>query len=236
MQKLFLYLLLILIPSHIATIKTVNAASHASNTQIEEVELAEMTDSQQLYAEMGLEGMVNFTAFEQALNGYKQIDRQKEIMTLIDFTKPSTEERLYVFDMSERKLLFSSHVSHGKNSGDKYAKHFSNELGSYKSSLGFYITENTYNGRNGYSLVLNGLEKGINHRAKERAIVIHGARYSNTSTITSTGRLGRSLGCPALPQKVSKPIIDTIKKGSVLYIYADSPEYTKRSNYISTQG
>lgn len=236
MQRLFLYLLLILIPAHFVAIKTMSATSHTSIPLPEEEQTTEMTASQQLYTEMGLEGMVNFTAFEQALSGYNQIDRQKEVMTLIDFTKPSTEERLYVFDMNERKLLFSSHVSHGRNSGDNYAKYFSNEVGSYKSSLGFYITAHTYNGKNGYSLVLDGLEKGINHRAKERAIVIHGAPYSNTSTIASTGRLGRSLGCPALPQKVSKPIIDTIKKGSVLYIYADDPEYLKKSSYISAQG
>lgn len=137
--------------------------------------------------------------------------------------------------MRHKKLLFSSLVSHGKNSGGNYATSFSNENGSLKSSLGFFLTENTYQGKNGYSLVLNGLEKGINDRAKERAIVIHGAAYSNPSVIASSGRLGRSFGCPALPQAVSKPIINTIKGGSLLFIYANNQNYLAYSPILSKQ-
>lgn len=187
----------------------------------------------ELYTEMQLEDVVNYVAFSQALAGYKQIESQKEIMTLIDFSKPSTEERLYVFDMNERKLLYSSHVSHGKNSGTNYAEHFSNEVGSYKSSLGFFLTGNTYMGRNGYSMVLNGLEEGVNDKAKERAIVVHGSAYSNPAVIARSGRLGRSLGCPALPLQLTKPIINTIKEGSVLFIYAENDDYVKRSSFVS---
>lgn len=194
----------------------------------------EVSSCRQLYQEMQLDGVVNFEAFKQAITGYHKIeDKTKEILTLVDFSKPSTEERFYVFDMRHKKLLFSSLVSHGKNSGGNYATSFSNENGSLKSSLGFFLTENTYQGKNGYSLVLNGLEKGINDRAKERAIVIHGAAYSNPSVIASSGRLGRSFGCPALPQAVSKPIINTIKGGSLLFIYANNKNYLAYSPILS---
>ena len=195
---------------------------------------AEVDECAELYTSMQLEGIVNYTAFRQAVEGYKKIsNRNRDILTLIDFSKPSTEKRLYVFDMKNRKMLYNSLVSHGRNSGENYATSFSNEYGSYKSSLGFYLTETTYSGRNGYSLILDGLEKGINDKAKERAIVVHGASYANPSVIKGGGRLGRSLGCPALPQKVSKPIIDAIKGGSVMYIYAEKPEYFAQSEILS---
>lgn len=228
MQVLFLYSLFFLVPAFFSNVQT----TAEEPTVVEDV----LSESEQLYMEMQLEGVVKYEAFEQALEGYHQIDHQKGIMTLIDFSKPSTEKRLYVFDMNEQKLLFVSYVSHGKNSGGNFAKYFSNRVGSYKSSLGFYVTENTYMGSNGYSLVLNGLEKGINDRAKERAIVIHGASYSNASMIVSAGRLGRSMGCPALPTQINRPIIDAIKEGSVLYIYADNPEYEKKSSFLSFRG
>ena len=179
----------------------------------------------QLYTDMQLDNVVDYTAFEQAITGSQAIERRnKDIITLIDFTKPSTEERLYVLD-----------ISHGKNSGGNYATSFSNKVNSYKSSLGFFVTENTYQGKNGYSLVLNGLEKGINDRAKERAIVVHGANYCSPSVAASAGRLGRSFGCPALPQSLAKPIINTIKNGTLLYIYANDKDYLSQSTILSTE-
>lgn len=224
MYKIFFYFLLLFIP--------VNFSQRESF----EPYTFEVSSCKQLYNEMQLEGIVNFTAFEQAIAGYDKIgEKTKEILTLVDFSKPSTEERFYVFDMRHKKLLFTSLVSHGKNSGGNYATSFSNENGSLKSSLGFFLTENTYQGKNGYSLILNGLEKGINDRAKERAIVIHGAAYSNPSAIASSGRLGRSFGCPALPQTVSKPIINTIKGGSLLFIYANNQNYLTYSPILSGQ-
>lgn len=193
-----------------------------------------VSSCQLLYNEMELDGVVNYDAFEKAVAGYNKIgQKSKEILTLVDFSKPSTEERFYVFDMRHKKLLFTSLVSHGKNSGGNYATSFSNKTGSLKSSLGFFLTENTYQGRNGYSLILDGLEKGINDKAKERAIVIHGAAYSNPSVIASSGRLGRSFGCPALPLAVSKPIINTIKGGSLLFIYANNQNYLSYSPILS---
>lgn len=186
-----------------------------------------------LYRDMQLEGIVNWKAFRQAVAGYERIEgRRRDVLTLIDFSLPSTAKRLFVFDMAQRKLLFSSVVAHGKNSGENYATSFSNEYGSYKSSLGFYLTETTYQGRNGYSLILDGLEKGINDRARERAIVVHGAAYADPSVAVRGGRLGRSFGCPALPQKLSRPIIDAIKGGSVLFIYAEASDYLAHSTVL----
>lgn len=178
-----------------------------------------------MYHDMQLDNVVSYEAFLKAVEGFNRIEQKKKnILTLIDFTRPSTEQRLCVIDMDRRKVLYTSVVAHGRNSGGNYATSFSNKEGSYKSSLGFYLTENTYNGKNGYSLVLEGLEKGINDKARARAIVVHGAAYADPAN-TAGGRLGRSLGCPALPRAIARPVIDTIKEGSVLFIYADSREY-----------
>lgn len=182
---------------------------------------------------MKLNDLIDYSVFEKVITGYKKVaPEKKEIITLIDFTKPSSEKRFFVIDLKEKKLLFASHVSHGKNSGENFATSFSNQNGSHKSSLGFYITEGTYQGKNGYSLILDGLEKGINDQAKERSIVIHGAAYSEPSAITSSGRLGRSFGCPALPRSVNKQVIDIIKGGSLLFIYADDKNYLTHSRLL----
>lgn len=203
-----------------------NLKSYASNR-------TSSLNSHSLYLDLGVKDL-NFQAFNNAINGYNKIQsHKKEILTLIDFSKSSTEERLYVFDLKHKKLLFKSHVAHGRNSGANFANSFSNKNGSNKSSLGFYLTAETYQGKNGYSLKLDGLEKNINDNARQRAIVIHGASYANPDII-KTGRLGRSLGCPALPQKLNKPIIDTIKDGSVLFIYAPDENYTKSSSFLKS--
>lgn len=223
MQRFLVFLFLIFIPlSHFSSGRSVLQAS-------------DISDCYKLYAEMQLQNVINFEAFEQAVTGYKHIKaKNKGILTLIDFSKPSTEERLYILDMKQKRLICSSVVSHGRNSGNNYATSFSNISGSYKSSLGFYVTENTYNGKNGYSLILDGLESGINDKAKERAIVMHGAPYSNPSVIASSGRLGRSLGCPAVPQALCKKIINTIKGGTILFIYANDKNYAKKSTILSS--
>lgn len=196
-------------------------------------ERSSVPNSRALYHEIALAGTIDYAVFERAIAGYNRMGgHDKDILTVIDFTKPSTEKRLFVIDLKLKKILFISYVAHGRNSGEKYATSFSNREGSFKSSLGFYKTENTYYGKNGYSLVLDGLERGINDKAKERAIVMHGATYANPSTIRSCGRLGRSLGCPALPLAVSKKIIDTIKGGTLLYIHGDDKTYASRSTFI----
>ncbi len=189
---------------------------------------------EQLYGDLALSGKVDYTIFERAWAGYRRIDgRKKEMLTLIDFTKPSTDKRLYVIDIRDRKILFETHVAHGQGSGENYATSFSNRTGSHQSSLGFYLTENTYIGSNGYSLVIDGLEPGINDNARSRAVVVHGAAYAEPSIAAAQGRLGRSWGCPALPASVNRAVIDAIKNGSVLYIHADDPNYVAQSSFLS---
>lgn len=193
-----------------------------------------VSKSHDLYSAMELEGTVSFKAFEQAYDGWKKVNGAKpDLLTLIDFSKPSTDKRLYVLDLQQKKVLFTTHVAHGRNSGGNYATSFSNVNGSHQSSLGFYLTGSTYIGKNGYSLLLDGLEKGVNDKARERAIVIHGAAYANPSVAKTSGRLGRSFGCPALPESLNKAVIDVIKGGSLLFIYADDSKYLAQSTILS---
>lgn len=142
-----------------------------------------------------------------------------EILTVIDYSIPSTSPRLFVFNTATKKLLFREHVAHGRNSGGNMTTRFSNVEGSNASSLGLFVTANTYMGSNGYSLRLKGLEPGVNDRAWARAIVMHGAAYVNASAAKAMGRLGRSLGCPAVRTEVSRKLIDTVKGGSAIFAY-----------------
>lgn len=194
---------------------------------------SELSETKKLYDSLHLGSILTYEAFEQAIIGYKTLPaKNKDILTVIDFTLPSTEKRMYVLDMKNRKLLFHTIVSHGRNSGEKYATKFSNKHGSLQSSLGFYLTDATYQGGNGYSLRLSGLEPGINDQAMARAVVIHGADYCSENVIRSTGRLGRSYGCPALPRELNKPIIDRIKNGSLLFVYAGDEKYQTNSKVL----
>lgn len=181
---------------------------------------------------------LNEQAFELAYTGYNKLIEsgmvgRPEIITIADFSKASNEKRLYVINLLEGKLLFHTLVAHGRNSGSNYATQFSNKPSSYKSSLGFYLTLDPYIGDNGYSLKLEGLEKGINNNAFERAIVIHGSDYVSEQ-IASNGTIGRSFGCPAVPLKQSKSIINTVKKGSVLFIYHPSKNYLDQSELLKS--
>jgi L,D-transpeptidase catalytic domain len=178
-------------------------------------------------------------AFEMATKGFTQLaDKHlllnSSLLTIIDFSKPSTQKRLYVLDMVTGKVLFNSLVAHGRNSGCNFAKAFSNKQESYKSSLGFYTTLNTYNGTHGYSLKLKGFEKGINDNAYSRAIVLHGADYVSETFVQRNGYLGRSEGCPAVPKELSKDIIDIIKGGSCIFLYYPSKIYYSRSKILNS--
>lgn len=178
-------------------------------------------------------------ALDTGIAGYLKLVNSGKIqkgkpLTIIDFSLPSTEKRLWTLDPESGAVLHHSLVAHGRNSGNVVARKFSNVNASYMSSLGFYVTAETYSGKHGYSLRLDGLEKGFNDQARNRAIVIHGADYANPDFIRTTGRLGRSLGCPALPTKLSKTIIDSIKENSCLFIYADDPDYKKKSPFVTT--
>ena len=197
-------------------------------------------DVDRLYEAIGLQSIMDKTLFERSLIGYSNLvyDEQlkkKSLITIIDYTKPSSVKRLYVVDIDSRKLLFNSLVAHGKNTGEKYARFFSNEIGSLKSSIGFFLTKDTYNGENGYSLKLKGLEFDFNDKAEQRYIVMHGAEYVSDDYIKENGRIGRSWGCPAVPMDIADSLIDTIKDGSLLFIYNNSPDYLYNSKYLNIQ-
>jgi hypothetical protein len=173
------------------------------------------------YNAIGLDGgTLSFDAFQRAFEGYVATpERRRDVLTIIDFTLPSTAKRLWVIDMAAHRVLFNTLVAHGQGSGENYATRFSNRSGSHQSSLGRYLTGGTYMGGNGYSMFLDGLEPGVNDNARSRSVVVHGAAYANPSVIAHGGRLGRSWGCPALPLDEVRPVIDAIKDGSVLFIY-----------------
>ena len=146
-----------------------------------------------------------------------------DLLTVIDYTRPSTERRLWVLDLARGRVLFHELVAHGKNSGENLARFFSNAHGSLKTSLGLFVTETPYVGRNGYSLRLRGHDRGVNDNALDRAIVMHGASYVSAAIAAKLGRLGRSWGCPAVSAEVAHDIIDTIKGGSAIFAYGPSP-------------
>ena len=172
--------------------------------------------------------------FTMAIQGWSKMkDKLKsKVLTVIDFSLPSTAKRMWIIDPEKGEILLNSVVSHGRNSGDLMAKTFSNVPESFKSSLGFYKTAETYSGKHGYSLRLDGLEKGFNDQARNRAIVIHGADYAREDFAKSVGRLGRSLGCPALPSELSDQAIDLIKDGSLLFIFGKDDNYLSKSSLI----
>ena len=184
-----------------------------------------------LYRELNLTNKMDFTTFSNAISGMKKLkDVKEDIITIIDFTKSSIKERFFVIDLKNKKTLFSTYVMHGKNSGESIPKEFSNAVNSFKSSPGFYKTENTYNGEYGYSLRLNGLEKGINDKARERAIVVHGSQYAKPKP--GAKKLDRSLGCPAIPKEISDKVINKIKDGRLLYIHTNEKSYVQKSSII----
>ena len=195
--------------------------------------LAEPLPKEQLYQklELGQHGLSK-KAFDLALRGFDKLLAHGKLMnsavlSIVDFSLPSTQKRLFVINMITQELIFFDYVAHGKNSGATIAKSFSNTINSLKSSLGFFVTQNTYTGRNGLSLALDGKEKGRNDHAIERSIVIHGAPYVNENFAAQKNGIGRSWGCPAVPEKITKDLIETIKDGSCFFIYA--PIYKKES-------
>jgi len=153
-------------------------------------------------------------------------------LTVIDYSKPSTEKRLWVIDMRTRTVLYEELVAHGQGTGDAMATSFSNTPETHKTSLGLFVTEGTYVGKNGYSLRLNGLDEGFNDRARERAIVMHGAPYVSEAFAKAQGRLGRSWGCPALREAVARELIDRVKGGSLLFAYYPDQQWLKSSQYL----
>jgi len=153
-------------------------------------------------------------------------------LTIIDYSLPSTQKRLWVIDLDRRKMLFNELVAHGRESGENIAVSFSNSLGSHKSSLGLFRADQTYLGQHGYSLNLAGLEPGINDRALERRVVVHGAGYVAPEFLARHGRLGRSWGCPALDRRVSRSVIDEIKDGGAVFAFYPDRNWLERSSYL----
>lgn len=183
------------------------------------------------------EDMPTLKTFSDGISGYDKLveegDVKKELLTLVDFSLPSTKKRLWVLDMKNNEVLYHTYVSHGRNTGGNMAESFSNLEGSFQSSLGFYLTAETYYGKNGLSLFLDGKEEGFNSNARSRYVVMHGADYANPDFITRAGRLGRSLGCPAVPTELAKDIIGTIKGQSVLFTYHSDEDYQNNSTYLN---
>lgn len=153
-------------------------------------------------------------------------------LAVIDYSLPSTEIRLWVFDLQNRKLLFAEHVAHGQGTGENFARDFSNRDGSHQTSLGLFKTTDTYYGKNGYSLRMQGLEPGTNDAAMSRAIVMHGAPYVNPSQAKQKGRLGRSWGCPAVRPEVAQAVIDSLKNGQMIFSYYPDNNWLARSPFI----
>ena len=161
------------------------------------------------------------------------IDAAPPTLTVIDYSLPSTEPRLWVFDLATGELLFKELVAHGRNTGENLATKFSNQMDSHQTSIGLFVTDDTYVGSNGYSLRLDGLDAGFNDRARDRAIVMHGAPYVNQETAAKQGRIGRSWGCPALRTAIASKVIDTIRGGSVIFSYYPDQEWLQTSRFLN---
>lgn len=197
------------------------------------------TNIKDVYDEIGAEEYgLNFEAFRYAYIGYQSLKKQqrlneKEIFSIIDFSKDCNTKRFYTIDLENKQVIYNTYVSHGKKSGEKMATSFSDVKESHKSSLGFYITGKTYTGSQGFSLKLHGDERGYNSNMEARGVVIHSSKYANEDYIIKTGRMGRSLGCPVLPQNIYKEVIETIKEKTMIFAYYNNPKYLSSSKYLN---
>ncbi len=188
-----------------------------------------------------LENNTNLPAmdvFEKAMQGYNQLEKagkvKNKLLTVVDFNLSSVKKRIWILDMETKKVLFNTYVAHGQNSGGEFATKFSNIVNSFQSSLGFYLTAETYYGKNGLSLFIDGQEEKFNSKARERYVVIHGSNYAEKSFIDRAGRLGRSQGCPAVPNTLAKELINIIKGKSVVFIYKNDENYLENSKLLNS--
>jgi len=214
---------------------SLNTAGSTVNNKVSEIEML----SSSIYNSLQLdqEGLSQ-QALDLALQGYKKLQNEGTVqnsryLTIVDLSQSSRNKRFYLLDMENMKLVVHTFVAHGKNSGLDEAKNFSNRPNSEASSLGFYITKTTYSGKHGLSLKLSGLEEGFNNNAEARGIVVHGAPYVNASRVNS-GYMGRSQGCPALPENEFASVIKLIKDGSVLFIYNPDSNYLEHSSILNS--
>jgi hypothetical protein len=234
LSKLFLFVVFLLFSTAFkeVVITKSNVQLGSEKDSIFSAHIKKIYDSCQL----NTKGMT-LEVFEKGMTGFYNLKNRglvkKSILSIVDFQKSSTTKRLWVIDLKKSKVLFHTLVAHGKNTGEDQAIKFSDIPNSYMSSLGFYQTRETYIGKHGLSLVLDGLDKGFNSNAKDRSIVMHGAEYVCEEFIQSNGRLGRSQGCPAVPPNEHKAIIQAVEGGSILYVYYPTSSY--RSIYLNRQ-
>ncbi|PJJ64341.1 MULTISPECIES: murein L,D-transpeptidase catalytic domain family protein [Chryseobacterium] len=224
-----------IVKNEISTKKIERVATKSEKT----VEKA-VSSSEELYKSISFEQghELNEEVFFKALTGFENLKKagllnsESHLLTVCDFSMSSNTKRLWVIDINEKKVLFNSLVAHGKNTGEEFATNFSNTESSLQSSLGFYITDATYNGDNGFSLRLLGMDKGFNDAAYRRAIVMHGADYVSDEFAAMHKRIGRSWGCPAVPRDLTQPIINTIKGRNLLFIYYPDQNYLSKSEWL----
>lgn len=228
--------------------KKVTAAENINNPEIKYFENNEaFVDKEKIfYAENVLKNLYNdlkgadqkpdFKVFRKAIIGYyhlkasNKLSDKKDYLTIVDFSLSSNKERLWVIDLKKKEILFHTLVAHGRNTGDEYAAKFSNLPNSFMSSIGFYVTGEIYNGKHGVSLRLDGQEKEFNSKARSRAVVMHGADYVSKDFIKKAGRLGRSLGCPAIPVELHKEIISALADKTCLFVYHPDKSYEEKSS------
>lgn len=241
MKKLLLPISVGLLCTSFTVIPTAPAANsfNAAPARVNVDSSSMISAAELLYCGTNLEELgLSRNAFDHAWKGYQRLLGKKIIsrtayLTICDFSQSSAKKRLYIIDVQQGKLITNTYVAHGKNSGSEYATKFSNTPESLQSSLGFYITQQTYTGEHGLSLRINGVDPGFNDKALERSIVIHGAAYVDGARARAGIFMGRSYGCPAVPQNESAKIITTIKNGTCLFIYHPSRNYLLRSKILN---
>jgi hypothetical protein len=213
--------------------------AYPSRTLLTERSIAFEAEVSTLYQEINLEQMgLRRSAFEYAYKGYLNLVEQhrlqnSRVISICDFSQSSRRRRLYVIDLENRKILVNTFVAHGRRSGGEYARSFSNNPSSHKSSLGFYVTERTYFGKHGLALKIHGLEKGFNDKADRRNIVVHGSKYVGEDFLQSNRFNGRSFGCPAVPSGEVDEVIESIKGGSCFFIYYPEKKYLSTSKILN---
>ena len=236
MKKVFLSFCLLLLINNIYAEEKLVTENKTENIQVavEEKPQKIIVDVKSVYDSLNIKDKIDYSIFQKAYLGYVQIQNKNPgVLIIIDYTKPSNEERFHVLDLNKKKLVYSTRVAHSKNSGLEIPLEFSDDPNSYQSSLGFFVTLGEYNGAYGYSLRLKGLEENVNANAEDRAIVIHGGDIVEDEYIKKFGFAGRSLGCPVLPYSLTRQIIDFIKHGRVLFIYGNDEQYIDDSLYLS---
>ena len=236
MKKVLIFFSMLLLASNNFAEENLMTENITENIQqpIEQKKQKIVIDVKSVYDSLNIKNKIDYSIFQKAYLGYVQISHKNPgVLIIIDYTKPSNEERFYVLDLNKKKLVYSTRVAHSKNSGLEIPLEFSDDPNSYQSSLGFFVTLGEYNGAYGSSLRLKGLEENINANAEDRAIVIHGGDIVEDEYIKKFGFAGRSLGCPVLPNSLTREIIDFIKHGRVLFIYGNDEEYIDESTYLS---